>query len=558
METRRKETNRKQRKCSVILLLLLPTIFFACSNKETLHPTDNDTFLSVKHVGVDNLSSDIQLKGATKKESSDKFFNDGFTSNDFDADLSLEMNGPVLPSTKASGNAPSDASSVASSISNLDNGIKYLLIIYDPSTTKKLSETECTVGSDSKIPVEAGRSYKWVAVSYNEPMVPSVSQNSIEADNRDVLWASGELTIKKGQNSLNINFTRKTVKYEVELDSRGLFGTFQSLGKIKWLNAEKNQIIKKGTLNILSGEYSSITAASVSPTAPVIHGTKGVASFYSVSPMQFDDTQVPIVVSVDGGINIRRDDHSILKLAGKEPANFTFSTLPKEEIPLGSRLKINIQLVESPIVVGGVQWARTNLKYDPNLSEKYRFRVDNEYAIPSEDNEYWIWNATTPTGKFDSGDPCKLVYPQNKWRLPNLDEYKKIEGKDIESLRGNKTVLTDGVRYSATWDLDKGEVSNDAYPINSRKLFIGYYGHSRNNFMSAGFNNPYITLYGVHMSYQTSDLIDNDHFNIFSYYIWPMKNTFENTFEVAGHGLPKENVRTSIRCVRNEVLLMRP
>lgn len=66
---------------------------------------------------------------------------------------------------------------------------------------------------------------------------------------------------------------------------------------------------------------------------------------------------------------------------------------------------------DSYIEYNGVRWSSGNLK---NVNGIYQF-AKSQYEFGS----YW---PTNPTGS----DPCKLVSPQNTWRLPTVAEYRNL------------------------------------------------------------------------------------------------------------------------------------
>ncbi|MCL1668179.1 hypothetical protein M2T82_08915 [Elizabethkingia ursingii] len=142
---------------------------------------------------------------------------------------------------------------------------------------------------------------------------------------------------------------------------------------------------------------------------------------------------------------------------------------------MGNNYSLNARLIESGVRIKGLLWARTNLLYSSSQSDAYRFRVDNEYSQPDMNTEYWNWMSATPTGaSSDNVDPCSKVYPAGEWRMPTSAEFSSL-GQPDDKKENYGFFL--GATFSAVYNLDAGNSPNASYPVNSRNLFVAFYGY---------------------------------------------------------------------------------
>ncbi|WP_293956058.1 MULTISPECIES: hypothetical protein [unclassified Sphingobacterium] len=333
----------------------------------------------------------------------------------------------------------------------MPSGIKYRLMVYDQTSTTLIKDVEAVSGTNPNIQVDGGTTYRWIAVSINEATLPTISNNTISAAalaNKDVIYASGVITATKGQNYLNITFQRKTTRLDVDIDSRGIFGgitNFESLDIGTGTGANFTSLIRSANLNILTGTWSGHTA--VTPTANVSHITnKNTAtdnfvktlSVYTVIPTGTTIaanslTLKPIFqIAMDPHVHFLPTNTNVkTRTYGDNNTYLTFNNA--SFMPLaGDQYRLAARMIESPLRVAGISWARADLYYDSRSGalDRYKFRpdagsihwIDNSNAMDTEKNGYWNWMSLTPTGTPGSGDPCALVYPAGLWRMPNLDE----------------------------------------------------------------------------------------------------------------------------------------
>ncbi|VTP97264.1 Uncharacterised protein [Sphingobacterium daejeonense] len=115
------------------------------------------------------------------------------------------------------------------------------------------------------------------------------------------------------------------------------------------------------------------------------------------------------------------------------------------------------------MTVNGIKWARTNL-YFSQADRAYRFRHQIHDPYNRSTEEYWNFKAPFPNGTIGAQDPCTLVYPKNKWRMPNGDETRNL----IDVKDSRRTLNADYVEYTAT---------GTAAPYPSNKLRINKMGY---------------------------------------------------------------------------------
>ncbi|OPC68023.1 hypothetical protein BAZ12_15560 [Elizabethkingia miricola] len=392
----------------------------------------------------------------------------------------------------------------------IDSGIKYRILIYDSSDNHLVNDVEAVSGTSPQILVDAGKSYKWYAISVNDmAVVPSVSGGVVKREdivNKDVLYASshGTITPEFGNNNLAIVFNHNTAQFVLQLDTRGLFGRINDTSAVEiGVNQGVNftSIIQTGDLNLFTGEYSNLQTV---PEIKALNMTNAVnaqgdsgatktAIFYTVNKSIIAASNLKVRLNK---LDITLDDSTV--------RSFTpYTVIPYANVgitPLyGGKYTINARMIESGVKVNGLLWGRSNLYYADNVThtDKYRFHPNNEYTIASVinlsingiinlqlngqsfkvTNEYWNWMSATPTGlSSDNVDPCSKVYPQGVWRMPTNSEFTTLNNNPTLGFDTNTPLLLGGARLSSTWELDSGQQINTVYPINSQKLFISFFG----------------------------------------------------------------------------------
>lgn len=433
---------------------------------------------------------------------------------DFDAMLSTEI------SLNSDGKGENDIAKItvrgsqASKVDNfatLDPSKKYRILVYNADGTTLLKNITANSGTNPNISVDAEKRYKWVAFSVNETSVPDVQNGKLIAGdllNKDILYSSGYLDAKNGENYLNIAFQRKATRIDVDIDTRGLFGpinTFASM-LLGTHNGQFKSLVNTADLDLLTGDFGPVQPVPANKTVINIsnrdfastkdlvktvsiytiipNGTVIEANTLSIQPIfttKLDRTVAlpPSIVEVD------------TRGYGKTNSYLTFKN--DAFVPVsGNRYRLSIRMIESPVIVRGVSWARSDLWYDGTVGQidPYRFKVDagvSPYTSANQ-NEYWNWMATTPTGRTGSGDPCALVYPADTWRTPTKKELNTLCNisayeyygfplvKKISSKRFADTYNWYAV-VNQSWNSDKGTFQGSGtYSGYNDKLLLTFNG----------------------------------------------------------------------------------
>ncbi len=475
------------RTCITIISLIHLIGLISCSTREESTNLNNKEV--ILKFNISGVLENNETKASDKINQQHKIIN---LSKDFDALINISEKNQ------------------RSSLIPINPGVKYRILIYDASNNNLVKNIEAVAGTSPQITVDAGKAYRWYAISINDTTaVPPVTEGVISRNdiiNKDILYASSNGTISPeyGNNNLDIVFKHNTNQFTIQLDTRGLFGKINNTSAIEvGINIAGNftSIAQTGDLNLFTGEYSNlqiipaISAANMINTANTqgdIGATK-TAFFYTVNKSEIPSNSLMIKLNK---LDITLDDNTVRSFTSNTiiPYNNTGIT------PVyGNKYDISARMIESPIKVNGILWTRSNLYYADNVThiDKYRFHPNNEYTIANilnisingvinlqlngqafkVTNEYWNWMSATPTGSSsDNTDPCSRVYPIGIWRIPTNAEYTSINNNPSLGFDANKPLLFGGARLSSTWELDPGQQLNTVYPINSQKLFISFFG----------------------------------------------------------------------------------
>jgi len=483
-------SNKLRRNISgAAVFCLLLASFTSCSSKEEqMAPTGDGAVLKVGVKGIEeaiiggtgnNLKMSNKGNSGINKQSLVSFGSvDAFV--DF-GEGTLGKDVPVV--TKASSTdtlskkaASGTTKAVASS--QMENGTKFRLLIYDAANALVVNQV-VTSGVDPQIKVDANKKYTWYAVSVNEKnaSVPDVNGAGVISrsglENKDVLYASGSVNTVNGENYLEITFKRMTARIQVKLNVRGLFARLENSTSISLVkNSTNTTVLQMGDLNMLTGQFnnvvnvdkavlgSSMVEESGNPAATV-----KVASFFTLSTETIPANSFKMKFNT---LKVTLDDSRVRTFT---PLTYTY---PGAYTPtIGSTYGLNIRLIESPVKVKGVLWARSNLVYNAAEMDKYRLKSNPGGSTPAtKDTEFWNWKSSTPTGAAGSTDPCASVYPEGTWRMSTKQEWESIgQPDDKQEVLG----LFWGAQYAYKWNRDSDYPSNPAYDDNDLTLSFGGY-----------------------------------------------------------------------------------
>ncbi|HFK5570503.1 TPA: hypothetical protein ACG0AO_002315 [Elizabethkingia meningoseptica] len=481
----------------LVVLGVLSLVVLACSSRDenvsngVNAGNPEGTFISFNISGIaeEGNTSDIMHASVNKladlsiKPIASGTVNQIVSTDDFDAVISAEGSQAISENSRPNASlANIYAGAAVATTTQMAVGTKYRLLIYNNNVLIK--NIDATAGTAINVTVDAGKQYKWYVISTNDTTTPAVDTTTgivsgTALANKDILYNQGVIDAQYGENTLNISFKHHTVRIEVDLDTRGMFGTISGTTSMEigsGAGSAFNSIIKTGDLNLFTGQYSNFQTLSALTAANMINkpgagGTTGAtktAAFFTVNTTTIPVNNLKIKL---GKLDLSMDNNS-----GRSYTNSILSYNNTVLTPaLGSRYNLTARLVESGVRVRGLLWARTNLQYDASQSDMYRFRVDNDYVNPNSESEYWNWKSATPTGSSaDNVDPCTKVYPEGMWRMPTSTEFDTVGNPDKKN---ENYGLIAGAVFSGVWNLDTGNTVNTVFPANSQNLFMSLYGY---------------------------------------------------------------------------------
>lgn len=413
---------------TAILLVSGLAFFTGCSkteNKEAISP-ENTTSLRVNVLGSTDLADEEVLSKGAKLANVQQagtvaapIKGELEEYKSFDAIVTVQEHASRARKLESASQKGRTNARLAAVI--MPPGIQYRVLIYQNGVflTSKLA----TSGTALDIEVAKGATYTWIAYSYNKdntvtlPDVASTSAPTIPTgENNDLLYASGSITIPTTAGiivtPLDITFAHKLRRIGIELNTEGMFADLTA-AQITFVG----NYFKKGNLDLLTGNltgasqaYSATPVRTTYEQAPG-HGfnDRNVFYFYTTDPAAINNVQLTI-----SSFSIKLDNGSIRTFS--TPTTFTPFNIPAISA-LGKSQTAKVDLIESPITVAGIRWARANLYYHPtDTHNPYRFHHMNTQTKMR--NSYWPWHAAKPDENVGTADPCKLVYPANTWKTP--------------------------------------------------------------------------------------------------------------------------------------------
>lgn len=506
-----------------IILGSMSLIMSSCSDKDkvdNIHSVKgNVSIRSIRFVnddkitningGVDNnvtekLASSKKANGSNETIVDDSFGSTQITpyalqsGTDFDFSTDIESN--AIEQKESGLKASTKGSALKAADVPLNSDKKFRLIFIKDGSNSPIYNEVLSAGEDPNLTVASNTKYKWYAISINDgSTAPDIDGSGnisgSDLDNKDFMFASGELTTQEDENYLDILFLRQMAAVEVKLNTRGLFGVINDNSTItvgRGSGSSFTNLIQTGDFSIFDGTFSNLQDAQPLNGAQmtVVDNRWGnaekIGQFFTANTgttIEANNLRVRL-----NSLEIKLDDNTTRTFASNSLVPISHSaalTLTK-----GTLSKTNVRLIESGVTVGNLVWARTNLVYDVNKlyggsysagnSDAYRFRTNNNYAFPNKNTEYWNFGTKTPTGTdYVTTDPCRRVYPEGTWRYPqelnNPKEMTQLTQNNNNST--SRTQVSDGYRYSVTYT--SSSASNPAYPDNN--LLLSFYGYRDGN-----------------------------------------------------------------------------
>lgn len=418
--------------------------------------------------------------------------------DDFDAIATIRQEGAGLSKTvslgktersdKVAQTSPTNPASTTNKmlVNNLYGVLIYEMVNGNPVYKAKIDGIAGT--KPAPIVVDAGKTYKWYAYSYDNktrPVINNTAAPSIPTKvMSDILIAQGTISPTKfGANEVNITFKRKMAAIAVEIDARGMYAALVTTGKFTTMNL--NSPLQKADYSIFGDSFSNFTAE----TNPVIDGSTWmranttsldtiiVAQFYTpmfANPVVENQSLAQVDLTLNK-FGINRDNNTTLEFVSPRQFLLAAQTISPKQ---GFRTKITVSLLMSGIdyqpksgtsiatdqLQGAplLKFARGLLHYE-NSSKAYTIRhVQNTaYNNPTDNTtikvkqgsgDFFNFGAADAKGSSRHGatfvDPCKLVFPAGRYRMPTSAELLNLSRSIANSSAQNYNVATNYIAGS--------------------------------------------------------------------------------------------------------------
>ena len=526
-----------------LLLGVLFSSFLASCNKDTSSAVDlpsGDATLSIDVAGIDDEDDGGKESRASVSKTSVMSSVEGEILNS--KEVSFEGLDAIVSTSKGLkgekrvvvANSKTGKSSSEKRAFMMVPGVNYRILLYLNGTFVKSIAAQSGVATH--VEVQKDVEYDWYAFSFNSvypiPDVSNTGAPTIDSEtDRPLLYASGKVMVTgEGvvDKPLRIQFAHRTARVSAEISARGLFAGIQSVEA----TFENPDYIKKGTLNLLTGQYDNISPVAL-----------GNLNFVSSTTAAKDTLKVVQYYTAGQGtgsqikINVKTLTLKLDKGDTRVFSNLAFSD--NLDLNWGYRRHMFLDLIETPVTVAGVKWGRANL-YFSRADRAYRFRhqITASYGRDT-DEEYWNFKAPFPDGTIGAKDPCTLVYPFNKWRMPTGPEVRAL----IAVKDGNRNLQPDYVEYNGT---------GTAAPYPSNKLRVNKMGFNHViigeilGTLTEDLTNGYFWanetgfLGGALTGVSCYRVSDSKEFGLVGDYVW------------LHNALSSWGGRENVRCVRNE------
>jgi len=280
----------------------------------------------------------------------------------------------------------------------------YTIYIYKEGSTTLEKAVEGKAGANTKFDLAPGR-YKFVVSAYGKPAVTGAD--------RDPLAVEIVQTVTAGNNILDIVLKHKLTEVTVKFSAVG-YNIISIAGGTVKPNFDYTFDAPTGTVAFAQ----EITA-------------KGLT--FRNGPTRETMNSDPVMIAVDNSNGQGEVKLTGVKLSGNKGGNIT---LPGLTLKKGVQYALELKLENPGIEIGGEIWSNGNLEYNPQTGE---YHFGNEM---NSIGDYWFENRIKPkvlsqsnptpndalNGKDGElgGDPCALVLPKGRWRIPTVEEAQKL------------------------------------------------------------------------------------------------------------------------------------
>lgn len=359
----------------------------------------------------------------------------------------------------------------AAALSNvtMEIGKKYRILFYEIKEDSEIYRESAEIDVTNiryTLDLKSDVKYHWYAYSYNDnkaiPLPADVNNPIIETrTDAPFLYADGEIsTSSLSESFIDIQFEHKVSKIELKVDASPMFAN-----NFNNLKANFNKLplttqgfgLKSGTLAtpVLSTvDYNgSITFKDeISPAIKI-----SVNELYTTSAItNFTVTFTEISLNKSGtGINL------ITPAGPARTAVIGGFSNSSESFKRGL-----VTLMYNGTVVGGVEWSKGILYYDPtDKFNKYKISEPFLTGTIHDCNYYWNWNSLYPRSltndeTITSGDPCKDVLPKNTWRTPTAQDFRSLNTA-IPNDPENGAVYFEGPNNQRVYFHEAGWITNN-------------------------------------------------------------------------------------------------
>ncbi|MBE8712376.1 hypothetical protein C4F49_01600 [Sphingobacterium sp. KB22] len=260
----------------VLPVLFISILLVSCKNEINVNPADTGTKLAITIDGIEE-----QIDGSLDKNASTSIrsnlspvtenvkptivdFGDFYAEVSMGKDHGANSNGSTASKLSAVGVGNLNNINPVATKSPLVKDVKYRVILYPDATgtSAAISSTIGVAGSPLSIPVEKGKSYYWIAYSFNDNNEPQEPTNGkIASDQRDLIHAAGFTGVIPGVEGdgqdvtvpVKITFAHKLHRITIEINASTYPGTFTALsGRLGSAN-----YFRGGALDLKTGGFAS-------------------------------------------------------------------------------------------------------------------------------------------------------------------------------------------------------------------------------------------------------------------------------------------------------------
>lgn len=412
-----------------IVVFFMATLVFVSSCQKDKQEYNMDSGkgkvkLKVGGASFARLEDNISSKASTGKniitsakvQSQEVSFND-----EYKIIATLIPVGTSQPALKGSTRA--EAVSNGAVTEPLEKGVKYTIEVYEKGNLSKFRQakffTHGVDDSDISFDLTSG---EYTLVAYGgdrgEPLSAYNNENFFR-------WQK-DIKITEGENlNLNIVFQNTFASANITLNAENI-GNIQSIGS---LYVTPTYFSIGYNINYLTG---LIKYEGPGRSVSIFSGMKPLSAIWTSDPL--------VLKSGPNKVEINLYNVVINGIEGQ--INLSGLTI-EDGVKYDIQLKLGSK-TDKTFKIAGLEFADANLYYDRN-SDSYSFvNADNSYKrdgyffpnyVKPKQRGFEGNNKPNPTINGNNGDPCELVQPLNKWRLPTKNEIEIL-------LTSNKTILS--------------------------------------------------------------------------------------------------------------------